>query len=53
LIIIDEPTNYLEEISNIDFENWLKAMKSKMDSIYTNHVLTLVDSLEGIKTIGM
>jgi hypothetical protein len=41
----------MEAISNIDYEKWLEAMKSKMDYTYTNHVWTLVDSLEGIKPI--
>jgi len=51
LFILDEPTNYMKAISNIDSEKWLEAMKSKMDYTYTNYVWTLVDSLEEIKPI--
>jgi hypothetical protein len=51
LFILDEPTNYMKAISNIDYRKWLEAMKSKMDYTYTNHVWTLVDSLKGIKPI--
>jgi ABC-type multidrug transport system ATPase subunit len=36
LCILDEPINYMEVISNIDFKKWLETMKSKMDSMYTN-----------------
>jgi hypothetical protein len=36
MLILDELTNYIEVIYNIDSKKWLKAMKSKMDSIYTN-----------------
>ncbi|KAL8120479.1 hypothetical protein AgCh_017594 [Apium graveolens] len=35
-----------------DFERWLEAMKFEMESIYQNKVLTLVDPLKGVKTIG-
>jgi hypothetical protein len=52
MLILDELTNYIEVISNIDFEKWLKAMKSKMDSIYTNQVWTLVAPSERINPIG-
>jgi hypothetical protein len=38
LFIIDKYTNYIEVISNIDYENWLKTMKYKMDSMYINQV---------------
>ena len=30
LLILYEPTNYMEEIFNIDFFKWFEAMKSKM-----------------------
>jgi hypothetical protein len=36
LLILDEPINYMEAISNIYSEKWLEAMKFKMDSMYTN-----------------
>jgi len=51
LLMIDEPINYIEAIFDIDFEKQLEAMKSKMNSMYTNQVWTLVDPSEGIKSI--
>jgi ABC-type multidrug transport system ATPase subunit len=36
LLILNEPTNYMKAISNIDFKKWLESMKSKMDFMYTN-----------------
>jgi hypothetical protein len=38
LLMLDESTNYMEPISDIDSKKWLKAIKSEMDSIYTNNV---------------
>ncbi|KAL8135224.1 hypothetical protein AgCh_010043 [Apium graveolens] len=35
-----------------DSERWMKAMKSEMESMYQNKVLTLVGPLEGVKPIG-
>ena len=37
---------------DIESERWLKAMKSKMDSVYDNQIWTLVDPHEGVKPIG-
>ena len=36
LIEDDEPTNYVEAMSNIDSKKWIKAIKSEMDSMYDN-----------------
>ena len=52
LIENDEPTTYEESLNNSESDQWLKAMKSKMDSMYTNQVWILVDPPEGIKPIG-
>ena len=35
-----------------DSDKWLKAMKSEMDSMYTNQVWILVDTPEGVTPIG-
>ena len=35
-----------------DFQKWLEAMKSEMESMEINSVLTLVDPPERIKLIG-
>ena len=34
-----------------DFDKWLLAMKSEMQSMYDNQVWTLIDSPDGVKTI--
>ena len=39
-------------ILDIDFEKWLEAMKSEIDSMRSNQVWSLVDLLEGIVSIG-
>jgi hypothetical protein len=41
----------MKPISDIDFRKWLKVMKSKMNSMYTNQVWTLINLPEGIKLI--
>ena len=48
----NEPTTYQEAILGPDFEKWLQAMKSEMQSMYDNQVWTLIDPPEGTKTIG-
>ena len=51
LIENDEPTTYKESLNSSESDQWLKAMKSEMDYMYTNQVWTLVDPPEGIKLI--
>ena len=48
----DDPKNYNGMMSDIDSEKWLNAMKSKIDSMHSNQVQTLVDPLEGIVSIS-
>ncbi|KAK2382604.1 secreted RxLR effector protein [Trifolium repens] len=48
----DEPVTYQEAISGAESEKWLEAMKSELDSMYTNQVWTLVEPLKGINPIG-
>jgi hypothetical protein len=38
LLMIDEPTNYIEAIFDIDYEKWFEVMKFEMDFMYTNQV---------------
>ena len=52
LVENDKPTTYEESLNSSKSDQWLNAMKSEMDSMYTNQVWTLVDPLEGIKPIG-
>ena len=48
----DEPLTYTEAIMSRDSNKWLEAMKSEMDSLYSNQVWTLVDAPEGVTLIG-
>ena len=48
----DEPMTYDEAIKGSDSEKWLDAMRSEMESMYTNKVWTLVDPPDGVKPIG-
>ena len=48
----DDPKTYDEAISDIDFEKWLEAMRSKINSMHSNQVWTFVDPPEGIVPIG-
>ena len=52
LIEDDEPSTYEEAVASNDSEKWLEAMKSEMDSMYTNQVWELVDVPVGVKPIG-
>ena len=52
MLIEDEPTTYQEAVMRPDSEKWLEAMRSEMESMYTNQVWTLVDPPEGVKPIG-
>jgi len=51
-LILDEPTNYIKPISDIDSKKWLETLKSEIYSMYTNQAWTLIDLFEGIKSIG-
>ncbi|CAJ2644822.1 unnamed protein product [Trifolium pratense] len=48
----DEPVTYQEAITGPESEKWLEAMKSEMDSMYTNQVWNLVEAPDGVKPIG-
>ncbi|WJX25049.1 hypothetical protein P8452_14126 [Trifolium repens] len=48
----DEPVTYQEAITGPEFEKWLEAMKSEMDSMYINKVWNLVEPPVGIPPIG-
>ncbi|KAL0451589.1 UNVERIFIED_CONTAM: hypothetical protein Slati_1137000 [Sesamum latifolium] len=39
-------------MSDIDSDKWLEAMKSKMDSMSSNKVWTLVDPSKGVRPVG-
>ena len=48
----DDPTSYYEAINDKDFGFWKEAMKSELESMYSNNVWTLVDLPQGVKPIG-
>ncbi|KAL0416865.1 UNVERIFIED_CONTAM: Retrovirus-related Pol polyprotein from transposon RE2 [Sesamum latifolium] len=39
-------------MSDIDSDKWLEAMKSEMDSMGSNQVLTLVDTPKDVRPVG-
>ena len=48
----DDPTGYNEAIDDKDFSFLKEAMKSELESMYSNIVWTLMDLPQGIKPIG-
>ena len=47
-----DPYTYEEAMKDIDAYHWVKAMKSKLDSIYSNQIWDLVKVPNGIKPVG-
>ena len=47
-----DPCNYDKALKDKDTELWQKAMKSEMQSMYSNQVWDLMEPLEEIKLIG-
>ena len=47
-----DPYTYEEAMNGIDAHHWVKAMKSELDSMYTNQVWDLVKAPNGIKPVG-
>ncbi|KAL0301923.1 UNVERIFIED_CONTAM: Retrovirus-related Pol polyprotein from transposon RE1 [Sesamum radiatum] len=48
----NDPKTYREAMSDIDSEKWLEVMKSETDSMSSNQVWMLVDTLKGGKPVG-
>ncbi|KAL0463120.1 UNVERIFIED_CONTAM: hypothetical protein Slati_0199600 [Sesamum latifolium] len=48
----NDPKTYGEAMSDIDSDKWLEAMKSKMDSMGSNQVWTMVDPPKGARPVG-
>ena len=46
------PYTYKDAMNDIDANHWIKAMKSKLDSMYSNQVWDLVKAPNGIKIVG-
>ncbi|KAH9705191.1 hypothetical protein KPL70_011781 [Citrus sinensis] len=49
---VQDPTSYNEARIDRDVEFWKKAMNQEMDSMYSNKVWELVETPNGIKSIG-
>ena len=47
-----DPCNYNEAIQDKDATLWQKAMKTEIESMYSNQVWTLVEAPNGVKPIG-
>ena len=47
-----DPYTYKEAINDIDAHHWVKAMKSKLDSMYSNQVWDLVKAPNSIKPVS-
>ena len=47
-----DPCTYKEAINDINAHHWVKAMKSELDSMYSNQVWDLVKAPNGIKPVG-
>ena len=47
-----DPYTYEEAMNDIDAHHWIKAMKSELDSMYSNQVWDLVKAPNGIKPVG-
>ena len=41
--MVEDPTSYDEAVTDIDADMWQQAMKSELDSMYSNQVWELVD----------
>ncbi|XP_074562882.1 uncharacterized protein LOC141819490, partial [Curcuma longa] len=47
-----DPLTYDEALQDKDADSWHKAMKSEIESMYSNQVWELVEPLDGVKAIG-
>ena len=47
-----DPHTYEEAMRDLDAHYWVKAMKSKLDSMYSNQVWELQEVPNGIKPVG-
>ena len=47
-----DPYTYEGAMNDIDVHHWVKAIKSKLDSMYSNQVWDLVKAPNGIKLVG-
>ena len=47
-----DPYTYEEAMNNIDAHHWIKAMKSELDSMYSNQAWDIVKAPNSIKPVG-
>jgi hypothetical protein len=54
ILLLDnnEPMTYTEAMMGPNFEKWLEAMKSEIESMHDNEVWNLVDPTNGMRPIG-
>jgi hypothetical protein len=50
--VVEDPTSYQEAMTEVDSCLWQKAMKSEMESMYSNKVWDLVDLPPNVRPIG-
>jgi hypothetical protein len=48
----DESITYTEAMMGPDFEKWLGAMESEIESMHDNQVWNLVDQFDGVRPIS-
>jgi hypothetical protein len=48
----DKPMTYTEAMMGPDFEKWLRAMESEIESMHNNQFCNLVDPIDGVRPIG-
>ncbi|KAL0540854.1 hypothetical protein IC582_020871 [Cucumis melo] len=49
---IEDPLTFKQEMNDVDYDRWIKAMDLEMESMYSNYVWTLVDQPNDVKPIG-
>ena len=48
----EDPITYMDAMQRSDFDKWLEAMKSEIESMKINDIWTFINPLEGVKSIG-
>ncbi|KAA0048407.1 gag/pol protein [Cucumis melo var. makuwa] len=49
---IEDPLTFKQAMSDVDSDQWIKAMNLEMESMYSNSVWTLVDQPNDVRPIG-
>lgn len=51
-VLDTDPSIYSEDMQDVDASQWDEVVKSKMESMYSNGIWTLVNLLENVSHIG-